>query len=318
MDGFGGRIEVDGCDTIPKLFWHQVKARDERTAFREKTLGIWRATSWRQYGERARAVGMGLVKLGLQRGDVVSVLADTVPEWLYVDMGTMGAGGVTNGIYPTDSAKQVDYIVNDSRSRFLFVENEEQLDKFLEVRERCPSAHQGLRPRHGGPRRLQGPDGHAVRRADDARPRVRQGDTRRMGEAGRRVQGRGAGAAGLHFGHDRGAEGRHDLAPQRDLPAAQRRCLHPARHRRRAARLPAALPHRRAHLHHLPAATLGRDRQLRRKRRDGAGERARGGADHLLRRAAHLGALLFRHHHPHEGGDLDRPHSPTAGRWGWG
>jgi len=139
MDGFDGRIEVDGCDTIPKLFWHQVKARDERTAFREKTLGIWRATSWRQYGERARAVGMGLVKLGLQRGDVVSVLADTVPEWLYVDMGTMGAGGVTNGIYPTDSAKQVDYIVNDSRSRFLFVENEEQLDKFLEVRERCPS-----------------------------------------------------------------------------------------------------------------------------------------------------------------------------------
>ena len=82
---------------------------------------------------------MGLVKLGLKRGDVVSILAETVPEWLYADMGTMGAGGVTNGIYPTDSAKQVDYIVNDSRSRFLFVENEEQLDKFLEVRERCPT-----------------------------------------------------------------------------------------------------------------------------------------------------------------------------------
>src|SRR3954447_7517838 len=139
MDGFDGRIEVDGCETIPKLFWHQVKARGERTAFREKHLGIWRATSWREYGERARALGMGLVKLGLKRGDVVSILAETVPEWLYADMGTMGAGGVTNGIYPTDSAKQVDYILNDSRTRFLFVENEEQLDKFLEVRERCPS-----------------------------------------------------------------------------------------------------------------------------------------------------------------------------------
>jgi long-chain acyl-CoA synthetase len=139
MDGFDGRIEVEGCDTIAKLFWHQVKARDGRTAFREKHLGIWRATSWRAYGERARAVGMGLVKLGLKRGDVVSVLAETVPEWLYADMGTMGAGGVTNGIYPTDSAKQVDYILNDSRTRFLFVENEEQLDKLLEVRERCPS-----------------------------------------------------------------------------------------------------------------------------------------------------------------------------------
>ena len=60
MDGFDGRIEVEGCDTIPKLFWHQVKARDGRTAFREKDLGIWRATSWREHGERARAVGMGL------------------------------------------------------------------------------------------------------------------------------------------------------------------------------------------------------------------------------------------------------------------
>jgi len=148
MDGLAGnrtlaggsdRIEVEGCDTIPKLFWHQVKARDGRTAFREKELGIWRATSWRDYGERARAVGMGLVKLGLQRGDVVSILAETVPEWLYVDMGTMGAGGVSNGIYPTDAAKQVEYIVNDSRSRFLFVENEEQLDKFIDIRERCPT-----------------------------------------------------------------------------------------------------------------------------------------------------------------------------------
>ncbi len=133
------RIEVEGCDTIPKLFWHQVKARGDRTAFREKDLGIWRATSWREYGERARAAGMGLVKFGLSHGQVVSVLAETVPEWLYVDMGTMAAGGVTNGIYPTDSAKQVEYILNDSSTRFLFVENEEQLDKALEVRERCAS-----------------------------------------------------------------------------------------------------------------------------------------------------------------------------------
>jgi len=133
------RIEIEGCDTIAKLFWHQVEARDGRTAFREKKFGIWRATTWRQYGERARDVGMGLVKLGLGRGDVVSILAETVPEWLYADMGVMGVGGVSNGIYPTDSARQVEYILNDSRSRFLFVEDEEQLDKFIEVRGRCPA-----------------------------------------------------------------------------------------------------------------------------------------------------------------------------------
>jgi long-chain acyl-CoA synthetase len=70
---------------------------------------------------------------------VVSILAETVPDWLCTDMGAMGAGGVTNGIYPTDSTRQVDHILNDTRSRFLFVENEEQLDKFLNVRSRCPS-----------------------------------------------------------------------------------------------------------------------------------------------------------------------------------
>ena len=132
-------IAIEGCDTISKLFWHQVKARDGGTAFREKHLGIWRATSWREYGERAKWTGMGLVSLGLAHGNVVSILAETIPEWLYADMGIMGAGGISNGIYATDSAKQVDYILNDSSSRFLFVENDEQLDKFLEVRQRCPS-----------------------------------------------------------------------------------------------------------------------------------------------------------------------------------
>ena len=134
----GGSVEVEGCDTIPKLFEHQVRARGARTAFREKRLGIWRATSWRDYGETAKLTGLGLVSLGLQHGEVVAILAETKPTWLYADMGVMCAGGVSNGIYPTDAAKQVEYILNDSRSRFLFVENDEQLDKYLEVRDRCP------------------------------------------------------------------------------------------------------------------------------------------------------------------------------------
>jgi long-chain acyl-CoA synthetase len=131
-------IEVAGCETIPELFHRRVAEWGARTAFREKRLGIWRATSWHDYGHRARWTGLGLVSLGLQRGEVVSILAETKPEWLYADMGIMGAGGVSNGIYPTDASKQVEYILNDSGSRFLFVDNEEQLDKYLDVRGRCP------------------------------------------------------------------------------------------------------------------------------------------------------------------------------------
>jgi long-chain acyl-CoA synthetase len=129
---------VRGQDTLPKLFRHVVAERGDAVAMREKDLGIWRAITWRQYGERARHAGLGLVALGLRPRDVVSVMADNCPEWLYTDLGTMCAGGVTNGIYTTDSARQVEYIVNDSGSRFFFAENEEQLDKILEVAPACP------------------------------------------------------------------------------------------------------------------------------------------------------------------------------------
>ncbi len=128
---------IHGQATLPTLFRHVVRERGDQVAMREKHLGLWRAVTWREYGARARHVGLGLVALGLRPKDVVSVLADNCPEWLYTDLGTLSVGGVTNGIYTTDSARQVEYIVNDSGTRFVFAENEEQLDKVLEVRDRC-------------------------------------------------------------------------------------------------------------------------------------------------------------------------------------
>jgi long-chain acyl-CoA synthetase len=129
---------VKGQDTLPRLFRQVVKERGEQVAMREKSLGIWRSITWREYGDGVRRVALGLVALGLRAGDVVSIVADNRPEWLYADLGTISAGGVTNGIYTTDSPRQVEYIVNDSGTRFFFAENEEQLDKILEVRARCP------------------------------------------------------------------------------------------------------------------------------------------------------------------------------------
>ena len=131
-------VTVHGQNTLPRLFRHVVKERGDKVAMREKHLGIWRAISWRDYGERAKHIGLGLVSLGLKPRDTVSIIGDNCPEWLYADMGVLSVGGVSNGIYTTDSPKQVAYIVNDSDSRFIFVENEEQLDKVLAVRDQCP------------------------------------------------------------------------------------------------------------------------------------------------------------------------------------
>jgi long-chain acyl-CoA synthetase len=129
---------IHGQDTLPRLFRHVVAERGNAVAMREKDFGVWRAVTWRQYGERARHTGLGLVALGLRPRDVVSIIADNGPEWLYADLGTMSVGGVTNGIYTTDSPRQVEYIVNDSGTRFFIAGNDEQLDKILEVRARCP------------------------------------------------------------------------------------------------------------------------------------------------------------------------------------
>jgi long-chain acyl-CoA synthetase len=125
-------------DTFPALFWNAAARRGDKVALRQKALGIWRGTTWRELGETARAVGLGLVRLGFAPGETASVLANTRREWLYADLGVLGAGGVCSGIYPTDAATQVEYLMADSRSVYLFVEDEEQLDKALEARARLP------------------------------------------------------------------------------------------------------------------------------------------------------------------------------------
>ena len=132
-------LHIEDCDTVVKLWRKQCLARGERIAHREKSLGIWQSFSWLDYYQRARAIGVALMELGLQRGQPVSILSEDNKEWLYCDMGIVGAGGISNGIYTTDSAEQLAYLINDSGSTFLFVENDEQLDKYLTVRDQVPT-----------------------------------------------------------------------------------------------------------------------------------------------------------------------------------
>ena len=132
-------LETDNLDTISKRFWARVKKDSEKLAFREKDFGIWNEYTWGDYGDRARLVGYGLKALGLEHGDVCSIASEVNKEWLFADLGVIGMGGVTNGVYPTDAPNQVEYLVTDSGTKFYFAEDEEQLDKILEVRANTPS-----------------------------------------------------------------------------------------------------------------------------------------------------------------------------------
>ncbi len=130
-------IVVPG-ETIPAVFWNAVALRGEQVWMRQKELGVWRSWSWQQTGDAVREIAGGLLALGFERGHTASILANTVVEWVLADLAVLSCGGVSNGIYPTDAASQVHYLCEDSATRVLFVEDDEQLDKALDVRERLP------------------------------------------------------------------------------------------------------------------------------------------------------------------------------------
>ena len=127
------------ADTIAKSFLKSVETRGDRPAIREKKFGIWQPTSWREWLQISKDIAFGLHASGFRPGDVASIIANAVPEWVYADMGILCAGGVSSGIYPTDSSVQVEYLINDSSTKVIFAEDEEQLDKILSCRSRCPT-----------------------------------------------------------------------------------------------------------------------------------------------------------------------------------
>ena len=125
-------------ETIPAIFWNAVAARGPNVWRRQKDLGIWRSWTWNETGQAVREIGHGLMALGFEARHTASILSNTNIEWVLCDLAVLSAGGISNGIYPTDAPAQVHYLCEDSGTRVLFVEDDEQLDKALAVRASLP------------------------------------------------------------------------------------------------------------------------------------------------------------------------------------
>jgi long-chain acyl-CoA synthetase len=125
--------------TIPALVAERVAAHGSEIVLRKKDHGIWQATTWAQLGARMREVGAALKSIGFRPGDVACIVAETRPEWVHIDLGILGARGISGGIHPEQEAEPLGQTLRDTSCRVLFVENDEQLDKALLVRERCPA-----------------------------------------------------------------------------------------------------------------------------------------------------------------------------------
>jgi long-chain acyl-CoA synthetase len=125
--------------TLPAIFRARCRESASSVALREKRNGIWREHTWNDYWERARAFGLGLVAIGVQPGDRVAIHSEDRPEWLFADLGAQGIGALTVGIYPTNPAAEVRYILGHSGARILVAEDQEQVDKALAAVDGCPA-----------------------------------------------------------------------------------------------------------------------------------------------------------------------------------
>ncbi|MCO5099723.1 MAG: AMP-dependent synthetase/ligase [Burkholderiaceae bacterium] len=180
-------IVVPG-ETIPELFRNAVAMRGDAVFLREKELGLWRSWSWRETEQAVREIAMGLASIGFEPGECASILSNTVVEWVLADLGVLCAGGVSNGIYPTDAPAQVRYLCADSRSVVVFVENDEQLDKLLEVRDELPLLRRIVVFDMDGLRRFEDP---MVTSLEALREAGRAYDAQHTGEFERRCAARG-------------------------------------------------------------------------------------------------------------------------------
>jgi long-chain acyl-CoA synthetase len=124
--------------TVPQRVRQRAETMPDTVALREKSYGIWQDITWGEYWEQTSLVAHALTALGIAPGDRVAIHSENRPEWLYSDVGTVAIRAITMGLYPTNPATEVRYLLQDSGSRILIAEDQEQVDKALEVEPDCP------------------------------------------------------------------------------------------------------------------------------------------------------------------------------------
>jgi long-chain acyl-CoA synthetase len=126
-------------DTFPKLLVRNAETfGDRKVAMREKEFGIWQEFSWKKYHDHVKYFSLGMVSLGLQAGDKVAIIGDNRPEWVWGEVAAQAAGAVPLGLYQDSTLKEVSYIIDHSDASFVLAEDQEQVDKILDMKEQLP------------------------------------------------------------------------------------------------------------------------------------------------------------------------------------
>jgi long-chain acyl-CoA synthetase len=129
----------DIAQSLPSLLIRNARRfGDTRVAIREKEYGIWQAVSWQRYMEHVRDFSLGLLSLGFKPGETLGIIGDNRPEWIYAELAAQAAGGVPFGIFQDSVLSEVTYIIDHSEASTVVAEDQEQVDKILELKEKLP------------------------------------------------------------------------------------------------------------------------------------------------------------------------------------
>ena len=124
--------------TIPQLLRWRVESTGDKVALREKEFGRWNSYTWNDYYHLVRKTGLGLQKLGLKKGDAIALIGDNIPEMLFTAIGAQAVGGVSAAIYQTTMPEEIAQLLAYMNVSMVFCDNQEQVDKIVEIRERVP------------------------------------------------------------------------------------------------------------------------------------------------------------------------------------
>ncbi|MDR6661098.1 long-chain acyl-CoA synthetase [Tardiphaga robiniae] len=137
MMDYAGRVKQ--ADTYPKLLRLNAKEHGSEIALREKDFGLWREFTWDDYHARVKDFTLGMVELGIARGDVIGIIGDNRPDWVAAEIAAHAIGGMSLGLYRDVLDEEAAYLLNYGEAKIVFAEDEEQVDKLLTLAERVPA-----------------------------------------------------------------------------------------------------------------------------------------------------------------------------------
>ena len=189
--------DAGALDTFPKLLMHHARVRGERPAIREKDLGIWQTWTWAEFAAEVRALAAGLAAEGLRRGDHVALVSDNRPRLYAAMCAVQCLGAVPVPLYQDAVAEEMVFPIQNAEITLAFAEDQEQVDKLLEILPRCPTLR---RIYYDDPRGLRKYAEPQLRSYEDLRAAGLQASERNPSAIDQEIEkGKGSDVAGMFF-----------------------------------------------------------------------------------------------------------------------